>query len=746
VRAYRALAAQLRWAIGDPIVRLAVAVAALAYLPYVLPVLSPEARAEYGYGYRDVPLVALLVAVYVARARRESGSNRRFFGLLAAAFGVWLSVYVLSLLAGRAVADSLAATFVEDLLWVAAYLLLALTVQLGDEGRLRPGSETSRRKALETAAAVLFTFGLLVYFVVLPGALNPEAYGTYVPSVLLYCALDAYLLVGFLRAAFRDRGRRSATLGWLAAAASAWLATDLFDALGYLEVIPSFAYGSRVEWIYLPGTVLAIVAGRARPKLALSSRIEPAPEESRATPMAGSVALPLLLVALHFALHDLGALDSLTRPAREVVLLVLVVSLALLGVASQRLLERENDRLATERTEALVRVQESRRLESLGRLTAGIAHDFNNLLTVILGTAEVVEGALTAKEPELAKEVHEITVAGERGARVISQLLAYARQQRLVPRPTALPSFIRSRIPRLMELLPAGVTLSVRGDDAVPAVLADATAIERVLVDLVKNACDAMPDGGELMLSTDAIVLDSDQAAAVGVAEPGRYLAITVADTGVGMDAATAKQAVEPFFTTKSFDSGSGLGLAMVYGIAVQHGGGMTVSSAVGRGTTIVVYLPAKSVESPFAKHGGGFEPKRGAETVLVVEDQEAVRRIATRVLEQAGYRVLEARDGREGLEVFRQHRDAIGLIVSDVVMPEVSGFELLAAVRAEAAVPFLFTSGFAPEHAAASGPLPPEIPFIHKPWSVLDFLGRVREVLDGAATAAPDERPPAGP
>jgi signal transduction histidine kinase len=732
---FRELGTQLRWAIGDPVVRLAAAVAVLSYVPYLLPI-SREALAEYAYYYRNVPLLLVLVTVFVNRTLREKGGDRRFFGLLTGAFAVWLSVYVSDLFLAGVFRYSLRATFVEDLLWVVSYLLLALAVQLR-EAEPHAGAREDARRALEAASVVVLTFGLLVYFVVLPSALNPEAYGSFTPSLLLYAGLDLYLLLRFARATRRSSERRYPTLGWLAAAAAIWLSTDTIDALGYVGILPGLDYGSRTEWVYLPGLVVAIVAARAQPSTGCAPRAA-ASETSRMMPAVGTILLPLLLVAFHFGLYDLGFLDPITRPGREIVLMLLVTTLALLGLASQRLLERENERLSAERSAALVRLQESQRLESLGRLTAGIAHDFNNLLTVILGTAQVVERDLRPANPELAREVQEITKAGERGATVVRQLLAYARQQRLIPRPTALPAFIRSRIPTLSGLLPAEVTLTVRGDDVVPAVLADGAAIEQVLVHLVQNACDAMPEGGEVTISTDAIVLDSAGAAAKGVAEPGRFLAITVSDTGAGMDAEIAQRACEPFFTTKSAERGSGLGLAMVQGIAAQHGGGIALSSAPGRGTSVVVYLPAQGVEMPLAQNDA-FEPKRGAETVLVVEDQEAVRRIATRVLQQAGYQVLEATDGREGLEMFRRHRDSIGLIVSDVVMPESSGPELLAAVRAEAPVPFLFTSGFAPDHGAGSGPLPPEVPFIHKPWSVLDFLGRVREVLDGAVTADPD-------
>lgn len=732
------LAAQLSWAARDSVVRLAAAVALLSYLPYLLPI-SREALANYAYYYRNMPLLLVLVAVFARRTLHETGQDRRFFGLLTAAFAVWLGVYVSDVLLGGVFRYSLRGTFVEDLLWVVSYLVLALAVQLRDTAP-HAGGRADARRALEAASVVVLTFGLLVYFVVLPSALNPEAYGSFTPSLLLYAGLDLYLLVQFARAVRRTGERRYPTLGWLAAAAAIWFSTDTVDALGYVGILPGLEYGSRVEWIYLPGLVLAIVAARARPLPGRAPRVAVS-GAGHMTPTVGTILLPLLLVAFHFGLYGLGFLDPISRPGREIVLMLLVTTLALLGLASQRILERENERLSATRSVALARLQESQRLESLGRLTAGIAHDFNNLLTVILGTAQVVERELGPGNAELAREVHEITEAGERGAAVVRQLLAYARQQRLIPRPTALPAFIRSRIPTLSSLLPEDVTLAVRGEDAVPAALADGAAIEQVLVHLVQNARDAMPEGGEVTISTGAVVLDSARAAVVGASEPGLYVTVTVSDTGEGMDAETAERACEPFFTTKPSEHGKGLGLAMVQGIAAQHGGGIALSSAPGHGTSVVVYLPARGVEAPPAE-GAAFEPKRSAETVLVVEDQEAVRRIAARVLEQAGYRVLEASDGREGLEIFRRYRDSIGLIVSDVVMPETSGPELLAAVRAEAPVPFLFTSGFAPEHAAGGGPLPAEIPFIHKPWSVLEFLGRVREVLDGAATVEPDPGP----
>jgi CheY-like chemotaxis protein len=261
---------------------------------------------------------------------------------------------------------------------------------------------------------------------------------------------------------------------------------------------------------------------------------------------------------------------------------------------------------------------------------------------------------------------------------------------------------------------------------------ADQGAIEQMLMNLATNARDAMAGGGTLRLETSHTTLTAEACAAKGWGKPGEYVVLAVSDSGVGMDAETQRHLFEPFFTTKPVDGGTGLGLAMVYGLAKQHDGFLDVESAPGRGTTVRVLLPASSgaVQRPSPVHA--VERLRGAETILLAEDEDSLRRAATRLLEKHGYRVLAAASGTDALQLFRDHAGEIDLVVADVVMPGLGGPQLAGELRRSGCtVKVLFTSGYTERDVQETKALAPDEPFLAKPWTVTDLLTRVREVLD---------------
>lgn len=383
-------------------------------------------------------------------------------------------------------------------------------------------------------------------------------------------------------------------------------------------------------------------------------------------------------------------------------------------------------------------LRQSQKMEAVGQLTGGIAHDLNNVLTVVVANAELMAAALPPGSVELRSELDQLRAAAGRGAGMVRRLLAFSRREALAPQPLDLVRVVEESSGLLKRVVPENIEIHVTHELPRLVVLGDGGAIEQVLVNLVTNARDAMPAGGTLRLQTRPAPLTTRQASALGAPAPGEYAALAIADTGAGMDEETRERAFEPFFTTKDPGAGTGLGLSMAYALVRQLGGVIHLASAPGRGTTATVYLPlapAGVEEAAVAPAAGAATAPGGHETILVVEDEEGIRRAARRVLERHGYRVLLARDGQEGLEAYRAHAAEIDLVISDVIMPRLGGRELYEAVRRDGSgVRFLFASGYAsPEPASADLQA---VPHIAKPWTLEELLQKVREVLHGGAAS----------
>ena len=377
-------------------------------------------------------------------------------------------------------------------------------------------------------------------------------------------------------------------------------------------------------------------------------------------------------------------------------------------------------------------LRQAQKLEAIGTFAGGIAHDFNNVLTTILMTAEVLRGELPATSGQVA-DLENIRRAGERGADLTKKLLAFGRRQQLEFRTIALAGVLSGFVGMVRRLVPATVDITYRADDPGPTVRADAGAVEQIALNLVTNARDAMPAGGAILIEVGRRTLDEQTCAAHGWGSPGAYAVLTVSDTGCGMNDETLRKIFEPFFTTKPVGEGTGLGMAIVYGLVKAHDGFVHVYSEVGRGTTMRVYFPATADAAVDASvDASDPEVVGGTETILVAEDEPSLRVAARRVLRKHGYTVLTASDGVEALEIYRARRGEIDMVVSDVVMPRLGGVELLRELRNERApVKVLLTSGYA---APFSDSLPsnPPVPVLTKPWTVPSLLRRIREVLDG--------------
>ena len=383
-------------------------------------------------------------------------------------------------------------------------------------------------------------------------------------------------------------------------------------------------------------------------------------------------------------------------------------------------------------------LRQSQKLEAIGLLAGGIAHDFNNLLTVIGGYSSLLLRSLD-EAPE-RQQVEEIKKASDRAAALTRQLLAFSRKQVLQPVVLNLNDIVPEIDKMLRRLIGADIDLLTVIDPELWQVKADAGQIEQVLMNLAVNARDAMPSGGRLTIQTANVYLDNNYARQHIAIEPGSYVMLAVSDTGCGMDAETRAHIFEPFFTTKEAGKGTGLGLSTVYGIIKQSGGHLWVYSEVGKGTTFKVYLPQICEATSQRKDGAArAATPGGTETVLLVEDEDMVRQLVRDVLESNGYRVLLAASGSEALHISERYRKAIHLLMTDVVMPEMGGREIVECLmQSRFGMKVLYMSGYTDESIVHHGVLDEGVAFLEKPFTPEAVARKVREVLD--STSAPDQ------
>jgi signal transduction histidine kinase/CheY-like chemotaxis protein len=385
----------------------------------------------------------------------------------------------------------------------------------------------------------------------------------------------------------------------------------------------------------------------------------------------------------------------------------------------------------TQRKELEEQLRKAQKLEAVGRLAGGVAHDFNNLLTAIVGNAALLQQQLPAQEPEhqLAATIER---AAWRAAELTRRLLGFSRQTLLWLRPTNLNDTVAAVAGLLGRTIDPRVRLEVRPHPGLWAVQADPGQISQVLMNLCVNACDAMPEGGHLILETGNRVVDEGQARAALEARPGPFACLSVSDTGHGIPAELLPRIFDPFFTTKPPGQGTGLGLAMAFGIVKQHQGWIECHTEAGRGTRFEIYLPR--LEAPAAPPGP--TPSRvagpvGSETILLADDNDMIRTLAATFLRQSGFQVLLAGDGQEAVEVFRREHDRVQLVVLDMRMPRLSGREALTHLRQiDPGVRVLFASGYA-DTPPGEGEQAGVLGFIAKPYRQHDLVQAVRQALD---------------
>ncbi len=394
----------------------------------------------------------------------------------------------------------------------------------------------------------------------------------------------------------------------------------------------------------------------------------------------------------------------------------------------------------TKRAQAEAVLREAQKMQAIGQLTGGIAHDFNNLLTIILGNLEMMRTRLD-DDPALQARIDRAAGAAQRGATLTAQLLAFARKQPLAPSPIDLTEIVPELMPLMQRTLGAHIDVRYVETAGLWQAMADHAQLESAVLNLALNARDAMPDGGRLTIEMANKVLDEDYARAHHEVVPGDYAMLAVSDTGHGMSPEVVARVFEPFFTTKPDGKGTGLGLAMVFGFVKQSGGHVKIYSEPGHGTTVRLYLPRAVGAAPSASRvNAPVDLPRGNVSVLVVEDEPAVREIAVAILSESGYRVLQAADGESGLRVFGAHAAEIALLLTDVVLPgPIRGRELaerINAVRPEVKV--LYMSGYTENSIVHHGRLDDGVQLIGKPFKRGELIAKVAATLGPAAVAAP--------
>jgi PAS domain S-box-containing protein len=386
----------------------------------------------------------------------------------------------------------------------------------------------------------------------------------------------------------------------------------------------------------------------------------------------------------------------------------------------------------TERLGLEAQLRQAQKMESVGQLAAGVAHDFNNILTIIQGHAGLLNGE-SSLDSGLAESARQIALAAERAANLTRQLLMFSRKQIMQPQLLNLNEVAGNLSKMLRALIGGHVTLKLETPDDLPPLCADPGMMEQILVNLCVNARDAMPRGGAIVVHTRFIEIDDGYVQRHPEARPGNFVCLSVSDTGHGMDRATLARIFEPFFTTKEIGKGTGLGLATVYGIVKQHQGWVEVESQVGQGTTFKVFLPIATKAAPSHRDKKPKEIPGGDETILVVEDEPALRELVQEILEKKGYRVLEAATGPQALKIWDEHKDDIDLLLTDMMMPEgVSGRDLAERVLQDRAdLKIIYSSGYSLDVVGHESAYTEGTNFLQKPYDPDTLARMVRECLN---------------
>jgi len=698
-------------------------VAAVAlWLPYlpgwpVSPVPGEVSTAAYAM---QALMLTLGVAACLSGWNQRDPQERRFFGLIALGLACWGLEQVIEFQIEADWSKDLRLSLFGDMLYVALYLCVILAVELRPHAQARTKAER-RLRWLDSGGAALTTLGLFAYIILPVFAYDVANYQRYLHSVGLYSLFDLYLVTRLASLVISTEDLRwRSTYGWMLAGVSIWFVFDLSEALDMVGVVAR-PFNDRVfdtSWFLTP--LLFAAAARSARLLARPQQPEPEGGSDFFAELWGG---PLLANAILFPLvHFVVAAGSEARPEVESIreLLAGVATLALLGMAvvAQRVLALENRRLEAERAEVHQRALLAQRLENLGKLAGGVAHDFNNLLQVIRVCAD---GLLAELEPRSAQRVYaqEILLATERAAALGGRLLSLAREEPAKPATFELNGAVARTVQMMRRIMGEGFELECRLLPEAGTVFADRAQFELVLLNLGVNAREAMPRGGLIDVSTGMRTLEGRD-----------WSLLSVRDSGLGMDPATKARIFEPFFTTKLDGRGTGLGLTLVKSFVDSAGGRIEVESAPGVGTTFRILLPRTAGAKSDTLSIAPGARLTGSATVLVVEDERAVRSVIAGFLQEGGFRVLEAASGREALALLAKSGMRPDLLMTDLVMPDMGGAALAELiVTAHPGLPVIYMTGYTGhklDNKAPAGAL------LEKPFALEELDRALRAALKG--------------
>lgn len=732
----------------DRFVQAAALLLVLFTVLFAVPVLDRETLVIIGDRYGFVVMTgACLLAIGYGWSKIQHVEERRFWMEIFVAFGFWLVVASVKILLSVRLQ-----TPAFRMLWDHLFLcFFAAQILATEEAPHLPSGWTTAHPGhiIGQVGTGLLTLSLLAYFAVVPILWNSKLYATELPSFYLYCALDLFLVVRTVYLVVFATSRRWRVIyRILLIAFVGFMAGDVLDTVVRLRWIS--LVGGPVWFIFwfVPFGVV-VCAARAR-RLPFREDAQPLGQQSadREFILPRRLHSPLYvyavtLPAMHSLLYGAGFLDAASRQAREVVVLCTVLSIGSLAIYHQWMLERDRLHLETEVWRKSRQLVQSQKMEAVGRLAGGLAHDLNNLLTVALGHSECLAEALH-QDPVLHRRADEIRRIAIKAGSVMGQLLAFGRLQVMHPQVLDLNTLLRGILPMLKRIAGERVVIETRFHDAIGRVQIDAVQFGQAVMNIVENAREAMPQGGRLTILTSNLSIGREGSEQTTAISEGRYVLLAIRDTGRGMSEEVRRRIFEPFFTTKGTSKGTGLGLSSAYGIVTQSGGQILCERHPGGGTVFRIVLPrVEATPAPEPQRAVGAiggtplsldvaTPPTSAK-VLVIEDEPAVREMMAEVLERAGYQVESAGNGREALGLWERAEGEFDLVVSDVVMPEMGGYDTAQELRRrDVGVRIMFVSGYAerPEERPA---VAANAPFLAKPFTSSEFLEKIRLALVSA-------------
>lgn len=733
----------LRELLRDPFVRLQLATSAALSLPYWLPILTPDQLTHFSRFWLCLPLMVWPTIGCLWNLGTVPVAERGAWRTMAAGLACWLVALAVVAL-WPADQWSPLENAIEAVLYMAYFLLVILAFAAMPLDGVRP-TDSPLERQLARLGLIIFVTGWVLYIVVLPGILDDRFSGEVIVDSPMSLVLGLTVIA---QAAFRWRRSASARSRAIAAsmvfASLTLLLTDSLNFLGVVSVLDLVdGRWTDVFWM-IPGLAMVLMV-RVRhctfPPFRAASTDAMTAEER--TPIA--LGIYLMIGGMSFLIVDallrvagfIGLSDRPATTSAELTLIAASLSLMMLAAISHWLLNERSARLRAERRQMQARLDQSNKMEALGRLAGGIAHDFNNLLTVVAGSSELLQLSLPGNSP-LRELMQSNRDAVERAAALTRQLLVFSRRQ-VADSTTIDPHDVIAKMTDMLgRIIGETIRIVVALAPERPHIRIDPVQLEQVVLNLVMNARDAMPRGGTITISSRRMETTVDYPVDSGVLAPGPYVAVSVRDTGTGIPEAVRPHVFEPFFTTKSSDGSRGVGLATVYGIVRQHDGGINIESTPGEGATFTFYLPSADVPATPRELPVALAPRDGTNgTVLLAEDDPHVREITREMLVSRHYTVLEADTPMRAIELCRSHAGPIDLLLTDVMMPEMNGVELSKRItRARPQTAVLFMSGYPDEDLAHTGASVQQLNFIAKPFSCSSLTRKIHAVLEAGARA----------